>query len=328
MDLSQVTLAQMRYALAVAETLNFRLAAERCHVSQSGLSMQLLKLEDLLELRLFDRSRKPVVPTEEGRPVLAQMAIILRETERLGQVVSEEDEPAGLFRLGVIPTLSSTVIPLFLTEFVRQFPRVELKLEELKTETIIQSLLSDRLDAGILATPLHLPTIHETPLAVEAFFAYLPPGDPLLRKRSVNQSELSGRDLWMMPEGHCFRTQVLSYCRSGQTNPKGPVHFESGSFETLIRLVDDGMGATVLPALVAARLPAKKRTAQLRPLTRPQPAREIGLVRSRRDLRRRVSEALVSVVQERLDHALQPGPTRTRVLEPLPPGESVPRNPF
>jgi LysR family hydrogen peroxide-inducible transcriptional activator len=322
MDLSQVTLAQMRYALAVAETLNFRLAAERCHVSQSGLSMQLLKLEELLQVRLFDRSRKPVLPTDEGTPALAQMSVILRETERLGQVVSESEEPTGSFRLGVIPTLSSTVVPLFLAQFVREFPKVELTLEELKTDEIIASLLSDTLDAGILATPLHVPTLHETPLAVEAFFAYLPPGDALLKKKNVNQSELSERALWVMPEGHCFRTQVLSYCRAGQTKSKGPVHFESGSFETLIRLVDDGMGATVLPALVAARLPAKKRKSQLRPLARPKPAREIGLVRSRRDLRRRVSEALASVVRECLSNALEAAPTRAQVLEPLLQGEA------
>src|SRR5690606_16168443 len=186
-------------------------------VSQSGLSMQLAKLEELLEISLFDRSRKPILVTDAGQRALEQMAAIVRETERLGQIVSEEDEPSGPFRLGVIPTLSSSVVPLFLADFVKAYPKVELTLEELKTDEIVARLSADKLDAGILATPLHEPGINETPLALEAFFAYLPPGDPLLKKQKVSQSELQARQLWVMPEGHCFRTQVLSYCRSGQS---------------------------------------------------------------------------------------------------------------
>jgi LysR family hydrogen peroxide-inducible transcriptional activator len=317
MDLSQVTLTQIRYALAVEEARSFRAAAQNCHVSQSGLSMQLQKLEELLGVTLFDRSRKPVVTTDIGRDALAQMSTILRETERLGQIVTEETEPAGPFRLGVIPTLSSAVIPLFLPDFVARYPRVELTLEELKTEDIVTRLSLDQLDAGILATPLHTPGIHETALGLESFYAYLPPADPLLKKKRVTQADLGKRQLWVMPEGHCFRTQVLSYCRAGKARPSGPVHFESGSFQTLISLVDDGLGATVIPALVARRLTQDKRDAQLRPLFSPSPVREIGLVRSRKDLRRKVSEALASIVREKLAEVLPPLSPRAQVLEPL-----------
>jgi len=126
MDLEQVTLTQMRYAVAIDDTGSFRLASEACHVSQSGLSMQIQKLEDLLGVVLFDRSKKPVLVTPAGGPALTQMRSVLRETERLGQIAMEEDEPAGRFRLGVIPTLSSTVMPLFLGRFSRAHPKVEL----------------------------------------------------------------------------------------------------------------------------------------------------------------------------------------------------------
>ena len=316
MDLSQVTLTQIRYALAVSEARSFRAAAAHCHVSQSGLSMQLSKLEELLGVILFDRSRKPIVTTDVGREALAQMSTILRETERLGQIVSEETEPAGPFRLGVIPTLSSSVVPLFLPDFVARYPRVELTLEELKTEEIIGRLSLDQLDAGILATPLHIPGIHETPLGLEPFFAYLPPGDPLLKKKSIAQVDLGKRQLWVMPEGHCFRTQVLTYCRAGQGRPTGPVHFESGSFQTLISLVDDGLGATVIPALVARCLPKNKREQQLRALVSPSPVREIGLVHSRKDLRRRVNEALALLIREKLALVLDPVARRVEVIAP------------
>lgn len=317
MDLSQVTLTQMRYAVAVDETQSFRLAAQRCHVSQSGLSMQIQRLEDLLEVVLFDRSRKPVLVTTDGEAALRQMRTILRETERLGQIVAEEEEPSGRFRLGVIPTLSPTVLPLFLHRFVEAHPRVELVIEELKTEEIIARLRADTLDAGLAATPLEVPGLREQELGRETLFAYLPPGDPLLRKKALKQADLGGRELWLMPEGHCFRSQVLQYCGARETRSPARVQFESGSFETLMRLVDGGLGATVLPALVVGALAPVAQREQVRPLTSPTPVREIGLVTARADLRRRVSDALVAAAREALGAALGPSPRRSVVLEPL-----------
>jgi len=317
MDLDQVTLTQMRYAVAVAGAQSFRQAASQCHVSQSGLSMQVRKLEELLGIVLFDRSKKPVLETPEGALALVQMRSILRETERLGQIIAEEDEPSGRYRLGVIPTLSPTVLPLFLADFVDGYPRVELVVEELKTEDIIARLQADTLDAGLAATPLEVPGLAEERLGDEVMYAYLPVGDPLLRAEAVTQEELRDRELWVMPEGHCFRSQVLSYCSAERPREPRRIHFESGSFQTLIRLVDAGLGATVLPALVAASLDEAKRRAQVRPLVAPTPVREIGLVTARADLRRRVSDALVEVARARLSEALEPTPAEAVTLSPL-----------
>ena len=323
MDLSQVTLTQMRYAVAVAETRNFRLAADAVHVSQSGLSMQIQKLEELLEVVLFDRSKKPVLVTPAAEPILSQMRLVLRETEKLAQLALEEQEPAGRYRLGVIPTLSPTVIPLFLRRFLDEYPRVELVVEELKTEEIISRLQNDTLDAGLAATPLHVPGFFEARLGLETMFAYLPPLDPLLKKKSITQNEIAHRHLWVMPEGHCFRSQVLSYCdmnkkqaASADESKRGRVFFESGTFETLIRLVDDGMGATVLPALVRDRLP-KARQKQLLPLTAPVPVREIGLVTARATLRRSVTDALTTIIVEELAKALPEVSRRAQVMAPV-----------
>jgi LysR family transcriptional regulator, hydrogen peroxide-inducible genes activator len=316
MDLSQVTLTQMRYAVSIAETRSFRLAAERCHVSQSGLSMQIQKLEDLLGAVLFDRGKKPVMLTNAGGAAVAQMRAILRETERLGQILAEGEEPSGRFRLGVIPTLSPTVLPLFLKRFVDSYPRVELTIEELKTDEIIARLHADTLDAGLAATPLAEAGLTEEGLAHEALFGYLAPRDALLRKKSIAQAELTSRELWVMPEGHCFRSQVLSYCGADDAISPARVKFESGSFETLIHLVDGGMGATILPALVVRGLARKKRDAQVRPLVSPTPVREIGLVTARTELRRRVVEALAQVIRASLTRALGPEPKRALVLDP------------
>ena len=317
MDLSQVTLTQMRYAVAVADAGSFRLAAERSHVSQPGLSMQIQKLEGLLDTVLFDRSKKPVLVTPEGEAALTQMRAVLRETERLGQVVVAHGEPSGPYRLGVIPTLSASVIPLFLPAFVARFPDVELTVEEIETEPMIDRLRADTLDAGLAATPLEAPGLAETQLGLERLFAYLPPDDPLLAKRRVTQADLEGRPLWIMPEGHCFRSQVLRYCESRSSREQPPVHFESGSFETLVRLVDAGLGGTLLPALVVQRLDPAKRDAQVRPLVSPVPVREIGLVTARDDLRRSVNEPLVALIRESLAEALGRSPRRPLVLDPL-----------
>lgn len=316
MDLSQVTLTQMRYAVAIADAASFRVAAERCHVSQSGLSMQIQKLEDLLGAVLFDRGKKPVMLTPDGQAAIGQMRTILRETERLAQVLAEEEEPSGRFRLGVIPTLASTVIPLFLKRFVDLYPRVELRIEELTTDDIIARLHADTLDAGLAATPLAEAGLQEEALAQEPLFAYLPPDDPLLRKKAIAQSDLEKRELWVMPEGHCFRVQVLSHCGGERRREPARVRFESGSFETLIRLVDGGMGATILPALVVRGLEPRRRASQVRPLAGPTPVREIGLVVGRAELRRRVVEALARVVREALDAALGAAPRRMQVLDP------------
>ncbi|MCC6849495.1 MAG: hydrogen peroxide-inducible genes activator [Deltaproteobacteria bacterium] len=321
-DLGQITLTQMRYAVAVETTRNFREAAARCHVSQSGLSMQLRKLEDLLGIVLFDRGKKPLLVTSDGATALAQMRAVLRETERLGQVVAEGEEPAGPFRLGVIPTLSPTVLPLFLGRFAAAHPRVELVIEELKTEEVIARLRADTLDAGLVATPLRALGLREETLGRERMLAYLPPGDPLLRKKVVTQAALSVRDLWIMSEGHCFRSQVLSYCGTEPRPHPSRIHFESGSFQTLVRLVDEGLGATVLPELVVDGLPATRRRRQVRPLVAPTPVREIGLVTARSHLRRRVTDALMAAIRHGLDQALPPAARSAVVLDPLaPPAE-------
>lgn len=317
MDLSQVTLTQMRYAVAIEETGSFRQAANVCHVSQSGLSMQLQKLEELLGQVLFDRSKKPVLVTPGGAAALVQMRAILRETERLGQIVANGDNPAGRYRLGVIPTLSPTVIPLFMGPFIRAYPHVELVVEELKTSEIVARLRADTLDAGLLATPLGTPGVSEVALGLESMHAYLPPDDPLAKKTAIAQAELCDREIWVMPEGHCFRSQVLSYCRARTRERRHGVRFESGSFQTLIKLVDDGLGATVLPDLVVRELPAARRKQQARPLVSPTPVREIGFVTSRADLRRSVTEVLQSTIRAALANVLAPVPKRAKRLDPL-----------
>jgi LysR family hydrogen peroxide-inducible transcriptional activator len=318
MDLANLTLTQLRYLVAIDRFRSFRLAAESCHVSQPALSMQVSKLEELLGLTLFDRSRQPIIPTERGAAVVAQARTILRETERLEDVVREREAIAGRFRLGVLPSLASTLVPLFLPEFSVRYPEVELVVEEVQTDPMIRALGEDALDAGVAVTPLAVPGLVEEELFQEPFHAYLSPRHPLTKKARISQADLGGQQLWLMPEGHCFRTQVLRLCGTETHARSGNVHFESGSFETLVRLVDSGLGLTVLPELVVNTLPEKRRAAQVRPFAPPVPVRQVSFVRLRLHLRRRVGQALAeSIARAVREHGNIGKVTRTALLSPV-----------
>lgn len=321
--LSTMTLSQLGYLVAVERQRSFREAAASCFVTQPALSQQILKLEEQLGVRVFDRSKQPVVPTEAGLRILAQARVILREAARMADVVAElSGEVAGTYRLGIIPTLAPTLLPRFLPSFVRRHPRVELVVEELQTAVMVARLADDTLDGGIAATPLHVAGLHERALCREPFQVYAASGHRLLRGKSVTQLQLAEESVWIMGEGHCFRTQVLQLCGTGRAvadEGGGSVRFESGNFETLVRLVDAGIGVTVLPELVIESLPAARRRARVRPFAPPVPTREVGFVHGRDHLRRAIADALVESIRASLPAAMVAragGPGR--VLDPVP----------
>jgi LysR family hydrogen peroxide-inducible transcriptional activator len=324
MDLSALTLTHLRYLVAIDASRSFRAAADECHISQPTLSTQLQKVEEIMGARLFDRSRQPVVPTDVGARVVAQARVILRETKRLGEVASR-GTLGGTFRLGVIPTLAASLVPLLLPRFAKQHPDVELVLEELPTDSMVMRLHDDSLDGGLAATPLGAPTVFERPVCREALWVYLSPGHPLTRRARIRQSELADECVWLMPEGHCFRTQVIHLCGLQRTGrrpcPDGAsIHFESGSFETLIRLVDAGLGMTILPELVVRALPPATRRARVRPFEGPTPVREVSFVRIREHLRREVADAIVDALLATLpDDVVVTGatPRRQEVIGPF-----------
>ncbi len=276
------TFVQISYALAVERFRHFGKAAKACHVSQPTLSQQLQKLEDELAIILFDRLKKPILPTPEGRLFLDQAQVVLREQEKLLQVVkqSQKGEVSGDFRLGVIPTVASDLLPLFLSPFAQAFPHVQLLIEEMKTELILQELLADRLDGAILATPIEGESFKVRPLYYEPFFIYFSPQHPLLSKSVIGKADLDASQLWQLQDGHCFKDQVASFCSlSGSREvSSGSVRFQSGSLDTLRRLVQRSYGYTLIPSLMALSLRKSERDAQVRSFESPVPAREISLI--------------------------------------------------
>jgi LysR family hydrogen peroxide-inducible transcriptional activator len=306
-NLSALTLTQLRYLAALDQHRSFRIAAERCHVTQPALSMQIQKLEELFGFHVFDRSAQPIVPTEQGAAVLAQVRAVLRECDRLGDVVRVAGgrQLTGMYRLGVIPTLAPVLVPLLLPAFARAHPTVELVVEELRTDPLIARVLDGTVDGGLAATPLSVPGVHEEPLFVESLAVYLSPGHPLSPRAQLNQSDLVEHRPWLLEEGHCFRNQVLHVCRvDRRARADAPsAHFDGSSFETLVRLVDAGAGLTVLPHSVVASLSDAQRS-RMRPFQDPAPARQVSFVFAREQLRRRVGEAIVDVLAQELPAAL------------------------
>jgi LysR family hydrogen peroxide-inducible transcriptional activator len=209
-----MTLTQLNYILAVDRCRNFAQAARECFVTQPTLSMQIHKLEDYLQIQVFDRNKTPVEPTPMGRKVLEYARKVMQHSQALEELSrSLRGEIAGEYILAVIPTLAPYLLPLFVGEFVKKYPNVELKIFEYQTDEIIRYLKEGKIDGAILATPLEEKSITEEHLFYEPFKIFLSPLHPLLKKKSIEEKELNLAEAWLLKEGHCMRVQALSLCQ-------------------------------------------------------------------------------------------------------------------
>lgn len=301
-----MNLQQLNYIAAVDTYRHFSTAAEKCHVTQATLSSMILKLEEELGVQLFDRSRQPVVPTEIGKQIIAQARRILKESARLQEIVAEEKGTiAGELKIGIIPTLAPYLLPLFVDRFLLDYPAIKLIINEAKTAELIRQLETQDLDAAILATPLHRPTLLESPLFVEPFSVYASNGEQVLKKKFVLASEIDVNHLWMLQEGHCFRDQVVNLCELKKADDTGrSLEFQAGSFETLIKMVDANSGITILPELAVNDLSSKQQK-NIRQFKTPAPAREISLVTYRHYVKESMLEALRKTILDALPSDLR-----------------------
>jgi len=292
-----MTLTQLEYLIAVDTHRHFARAADACFVTQPTLSMQLKKLEDELGIALFDRGKQPVVPTDAAIRILDEARQMVQLGKRIKEQVKDEtEELQGLLRIGFIPTVAPYLLPLFLGEFQALYPRVELEIEEITTENLIAKLKRDELDAGIAATPLPESNLHELPLYYEPFVAYVAMNDPLLKKSAIRISDINLSNLWLLAEGHCFRSQVLNLCQM-QDKAGGDIHIhlKAGSIETLKGLVEHNAGVTLLPEFSTRGFSDEQRD-QIRYFKTPEPVREISLITRRQVVKQRLTEALCKTI--------------------------------
>ncbi|MBW1295966.1 LysR family transcriptional regulator [Aquimarina litoralis] len=291
-----MTITQLRYVLAVAEHQNFTKAAEKTFVTQPTLSMQIQKLEEELAILIFDRTKKPIELTEVGKKLVQQARNIVNESERIQDIVDQQKGYiGGEFKLGVIPTVMPTLLPMFLHNFIKKYPKVKLKIEELTTEAIIERLHDGHLDAAIAATPLQNENIKERVLYYEPFVGYIPTSHRLNQKKKIDVSDLDIDDMLLLEDGHCFRDGIVNLCKTQKSYDEDHFQLESGSFETLVKLSNEGLGMTLLPYLHTLDINEKEK-GNLHFFNEPSPAREVSLIYHRSELKMQIIEALHSTI--------------------------------
>ncbi len=291
-----MTITQLRYVLAIAEQQNFTKAAEKCFVTQPTLSTQIQKLEDELDILIFDRSKKPIELTDVGRKIVQQAKNIVDESERIQDIVDQQKGfIGGEFKLGIIPTVMPTLLPMFLKTFIKKFPKVKLKIEELTTEEIITRINDGHLDAAIAATPLQNDIIKERVLYFEPFVGYVPNDHELSKKQKLEINDLDLNDILLLEDGHCFRDGIINLCKALKEEHNDNFQLESGSIETLIKLSDEGLGMTLLPYLHTLDLNDNMKS-RLRHFNNPPPAREVSIIYHKNELKMQIIEALHDVI--------------------------------
>ncbi len=277
------TLRQLQYAVAVADSLSFRKAAESCHVSQPSLSAQLAQMEEALGVRLFERDRRRVLVTAAGRKIIERARLILRETGDLVEFAHRSVDPlSGMLRLGVISTLSPYLLPRLTAALREAYPRLTVLWAEDKTDALMQNLKSGTLDGALLALEAHIGHVEHEIIGTDSFVLATPVGHPLGAKSSpAKAAELKGANVLLLDDGHCFREQALALCAKAKAHE---LEFRATSLSTLAQMVAGGAGITLLPEIAVAT-EARRAALAIRPFAQPAPKRTIALVwRSRSPL--------------------------------------------
>ncbi len=275
----EMNFQQLEYILAVDKHRHFAKAAKQCFVTQPTLSLMIQKLEDEFGVKIFNRDVKPVEPTKEGIEIISRSRELLAKTNLLKAYAAElKGENKGELHLGIIPTLAPYLLPLFLKSFTEKFPHLRIYIKEMLTNDIIDKLKKGDLDIGLLATPLMEPQLSEQPLFYEDFYAYVSAKNKFPAKKLLLPREIELDKLWLLEEGHCFRNQVFNFCELKKQDKRSDnLHYEAGSIETLINLVDKNQGITIIPHL-ATLLLKPSQTEKLHKFADKVPVREISMV--------------------------------------------------
>lgn len=288
-----MTFIQLEYIVALDRARHFALAAANCYVTQPTLSMQILKLEQELGFKIFDRSKQPVIPTEAGAGIIEQARKILQERNAMNEMLhTRKGILSGELRVGIIPTLAPYLLPLFAQQFTKKYPHVKLIVNEMMTDLMVNRLREGTIDAGILVTPLQEYGAREHILFYEELLVYVSKKNNDFKKHYVLAQDIDPHKLWLLEEGHCFRSQIMNLCELQKASKEGQsFEYEAGSIETLRRMVELSDGITILPELASMELTSKQQ-GQLRQFKRPAPMREVSLVVHRDFVKKRLVEIL------------------------------------
>lgn len=286
-----MTIIQLQYLIEVANCGSFSAAADHCFVTQPSLSMQVKALEDELGVILLDRSKKPVIPTEAGAVVIAQAQETLRNYNYIKESVAElKGITAGKLRLGVIPTIAPYLLHKFIPTFVKNFPKVELEIREMVTADVVEALNHDRIDAALVASGTCGDGVVERDLFSDRFYAYVSPSNPLYERSNVRFEDIDLKDLVLLSKGNCMRDQIMELCLARRDMPAN-YYFESGSLDTLMRIVNCTSAMTIIPEMALEYIPADRKS-QVKTLAKGATSRRIAIVVRRTYVKNSIINAL------------------------------------
>jgi LysR family transcriptional regulator, hydrogen peroxide-inducible genes activator len=296
-----MNIQQLEYIIAVDRLKSFTKAAQYCNVTQATLSAMIKKLEEELDVIIFDRKQNPIHTTDIGLQILSEAiiiqehSIVLKDKAKNKNMVIE-----GHLKIGIIPTLAPYLLPLFLLEFIKKYPAVRLSISELTTQNIIKNLRIGALDAGILATPLSQNDLLENVLFNEEFVAYVSKKESIFKKKYLLPADIDVNKMWLLEEGHCLRSQALNLCALQKTaSIEKHLDYEIGSIETLKKFVEKNEGITLLPALATIDMSQSKK-AMLRYFKSPAPIREISIVTVKQHVKTGLLGVLKDCIMEHL----------------------------
>ncbi|MDR1380740.1 MAG: hydrogen peroxide-inducible genes activator [Tannerella sp.] len=301
-----MTIQQLEYIIAVDNYRHFVKAAEACSVTQPTLSMMIQKLEDELEVKIFDRTVHPVRPTEIGEKIIRQAHTSVYQFNQIKELVNnEKDILTGDFRMGVIPTVATYLVPELLNLVSESYSGINLMMQEIPTSAMVESILNGKIDGGLAATPLKNPLLVEMPIYYEKFYAYISPEDRAFDGEEIDLGEIDLRKLWLLNNVHCLRGQVETLCkRKKETGQRRTVNYESGTLDTLINIVDYNGGFTIIPEMTAMGLPEEKQN-NLRRIKGDVSVREISLVVSNNFVRQKMAGLITEMIRESVPKSMQ-----------------------
>lgn len=291
-----MTLQQLEYIIAVDHFRHFTKAAEHCRVTQPTLSAMVQKLEEELDIRIFDRNQQPVCPTPIGLLIIKQAREVLVQTNRIKNIIEEEKHSMnGTFTLGILPTIAPYLLPRFFPQLAKKYPQLDFRVVEMKTSDIKKALPEGTIDAGILAQLPDLGEFNSHHLFYEKYFAYVNRNSPLYKHELIRTSDLSNELLWMLDEGHCFRDQLVKFCQL-KSAKASQLAYQLGSIETFMRMVESGKGITFIPTLAVMQLNDQQREL-VRQFAIPTPTRQIVMLTTKDYVRHTLTDTLTAEIQ-------------------------------
>jgi len=296
------SLIQLEYIIAVDTYRHFVTASEKCFVTQPTLSMQIKKLEEDLGVIIFDRTKQPIIPTEIGKKIIEQARVTVANSKKIDEIIKEfNNSISGDITIGIIPSLAPYLLPLFIGKFTRKYPDVNVKVIELLTDEIITELKKDTIDVGILVTPIKENGILEEVLFYEEMKVLCNNSHEFSTKENVKIEELESPGLWLLNNGHCFRSQVINLCNyQKQSQTKSSFNYESGSLETIKKLIEIEGGYALMPELAIEKTHKKRSVIPIN----GTPLREVSFAFTRNYNKKKIlsilAEEIKSVIPEKL----------------------------